>query len=40
MRGGGAERAMLTLATAFSDRGVGVDLVLVKAEGEYNGHGA
>ena len=35
MRGGGAERAMLTLATAFSDRGVGVDLVLVKAEGEY-----
>ena len=37
MRGGGAERAMLTLATAFSDRGVHVDLVLVKAEGEYMG---
>ena len=35
MRGGGAERAMLTLATAFAERGVGVDLVLVKAEGEY-----
>ncbi len=26
---------MLTLATAFAERGVGVDLVLVKAEGEY-----
>ena len=37
MRGGGAERAMLTLATAFAERGVGVDLVLVKAEGEYMG---
>lgn len=35
MRGGGAERAMLTLATAFAERGVNVDLVLVKAEGEY-----
>ena len=35
MRGGGAERAILTLATAFAERGVGVDLVLVKAEGEY-----
>ena len=35
MRGGGAERAMLTLAEAFSDQGVLVDLVLVKAEGEY-----
>ena len=35
MRGGGAERAMLTLATAFAERGVGIDLVLVKAEGEY-----
>ena len=37
MRGGGAERAMLTLATAFSERGLDVDLVLVKAEGEYMG---
>ena len=37
MRGGGAERAMLTLATAFAERGVGVDLVLVKAEGDYLG---
>ena len=37
MRGGGAERAMLTLASAFCDRGVGVDLVLVKAEGDYLG---
>ena len=37
MRGGGAERAMLTLATAFAEQGVGVDLVLVKAEGEYLG---
>ena len=35
MRGGGAERAMLTLASTFAERGVGVDLVLVKAEGEY-----
>ena len=35
MRGGGAERAMLILASAFCDRGVGVGLVLVKAEGEY-----
>ena len=35
MRGGGAERVMLALATAFAERGVGVDLVLVKAEGEY-----
>ena len=35
MRGGGAERAMLGLATGFSERGIPVDLVLVKAEGEY-----
>ena len=35
MRGGGAERVMLTLASGFAERGVGVDLVLVKAEGEY-----
>ena len=35
MRGGGAERVMLTLAAGFAERGVSVDLVLVKAEGEY-----
>ncbi len=35
MRGGGAERAMLTLATEFAKREICVDLVLVKAEGEY-----
>ncbi len=35
MRGGGAERVMLTLAAGFAERGVDVDLVLVKAEGEY-----
>ena len=35
MRGGGAERVMLVLASEFAERGVGVDLVLVKAEGEY-----
>ena len=35
MRGGGAERVMLALANGFDERGVGVDLVLVKAEGEY-----
>ena len=37
MRGGGAERAMLTLAEAFAERDVSVDLVLVKAEGDYLG---
>ena len=37
MRGGGAERVMLTLAGGFAERGVDVDLVLVKAEGEYMG---
>ena len=40
MRGGGAERMMLTLASEFAERGVGVDLVLVKAEGRVPGHGA
>ncbi len=35
MRGGGAERVMVTLAAGFAERGVDVDLVLVKAEGEY-----
>ena len=35
LRGGGAERAMLGLAMGLADRGIQVDLVLVKAEGEY-----
>ena len=35
MRGGGAERVMLGLAAGIADRGMSVDLVLVKAEGEY-----
>lgn len=35
MRGGGAERVMLTLANSFSERGFAVDLVLAKAEGPY-----
>lgn len=35
MRGGGAERVMLTLANKFADRGHRVDLVLAKAEGNY-----
>ena len=35
MRGGGAERVMMALANGFDERGLGVDLVLVKAEGEY-----
>ena len=35
MRGGGAERTMLVLAAGLSDRGIPVDLVLVRAEGEY-----
>ena len=35
MRGGGAERAMLALASGLSSRGIPVDLVLVRAEGEY-----
>lgn len=35
LRGGGAERVMLSLASAFSDRGHRVDLVLVNAEGPY-----
>ena len=33
--GGGAERAMLDIATGLSQRGISVDLVLVKAEGRY-----
>lgn len=35
LRGGGAERVMVTLANAFAERGYGVDLVLAKAEGPY-----
>ena len=35
LSGGGAERAMLTLANAFVARGLPVDLVLAKAEGPY-----
>ncbi|MBW4658263.1 MAG: glycosyltransferase [Drouetiella hepatica Uher 2000/2452] len=33
--GGGAERVMLNLATGFANQGLTVDLILVKAEGEY-----
>jgi glycosyltransferase involved in cell wall biosynthesis len=33
--GGGAERVMLNLARGFSEKGLTVDLILVKAEGEY-----
>jgi len=33
--GGGAERVMINLAHGFLDRGMDVDLVLVKAEGPY-----
>jgi glycosyltransferase involved in cell wall biosynthesis len=35
LRGGGAERVMLTLANAFASRGFEVDLVLAEATGEY-----
>lgn len=35
MRGGGAERVMLTLANNFAERGHRIDLVLAKAEGPY-----
>ena len=35
LRGGGAERAMVTLANGFSDKGLQVDLVLACAEGPY-----
>lgn len=35
LRGGGAERIMLTLANAFAEQGHQVDLVLAKAEGPY-----
>ena len=35
LRGGGAERIMVTLANAFAERGYKTDLVLAKAEGPY-----
>lgn len=35
LRGGGAERVMVTLANGFAERGYPVDLVLVRAEGPY-----
>ena len=35
LRGGGAERVMVTLANGFAERGHRVDLVLVQAEGPY-----
>lgn len=37
LRGGGAERVMVTLANGFAQRGYAVDLVLAKAEGPYLG---
>jgi len=35
LRGGGAERIMVTLANGFAERGLRVDLVLAKADGPY-----
>ncbi|MHC2996426.1 glycosyltransferase [Tepidiphilus sp. HLB4] len=35
LRGGGAERVMVTLANAFAERGYATDLVLAAAEGPY-----
>nr|WP_281172422.1 glycosyltransferase [Desulfonatronum lacustre] len=35
LSGGGAERVMVTLANAFTNRGIGTDFVLSKAEGPY-----
>src|SRR5690625_4258354 len=35
LRGGGAERVVVTLANAFAQRGHPVDLVLASAEGTY-----
>ena len=35
LRGGGAERVMVTLANAFAERGYVVDLVLASATGPY-----
>lgn len=37
LRGGGAERVMVTLARGFAERGHEVDLVLVRAEGPFLG---
>ena len=37
LRGGGAERVMLSLSMGLAERGMLVDLVLVRAEGEYLG---
>jgi glycosyltransferase involved in cell wall biosynthesis len=38
LAGGGAERVMINLALGFANRGLNVDLVLVKAEGPYLFH--
>ena len=35
LMGGGAEKVMVTLANEFVERGIGVDLVLAKAQGPY-----
>lgn len=35
LRGGGAERIMVTLANAFAEQGLSVDMVLAKATGQY-----
>jgi len=35
LRGGGVERAMLTLAKGLAERGLNIDLVLAQAEGPY-----
>lgn len=35
LRGGGAERVILTIARGIADKNYDVDLVLIKAEGEY-----
>ena len=35
LRGGGAERVMLNLAKGLLDKGIKVDIVLCRAEGEY-----
>jgi glycosyltransferase involved in cell wall biosynthesis len=38
LEGGGAERVTVTLANAFAERGLAVDLVLAKASGPYLSH--
>jgi glycosyltransferase involved in cell wall biosynthesis len=35
LRGGGAEKVMVTIANCFADKGLNIDLVLAKAEGPY-----